>query len=220
MAAAAITFAACKKDDPGGNPPANVARVMYLHTVLNTDTLKVKVNDTILDNVPGLTYGTKTNYVSVRPGSAVKTSFIYSNTQLELTNITTKLQENNFYTYFLSGKPNSTDLIVVHDDLTPPTGNNAKVRFVNMVPEEELNIDGYVGNDKVVSNISNRIIGNFTEVPAGTYKITMSDPNQAQLGLMMEGQVLGKGKIYTYVVYGLTNGTGTASLKMMMIQNN
>lgn len=217
-ASSLIALASCKKEDPKTNPPFGPsAKIMFVHNVLNADTLKVKINDTLLESVSGLTYGARSNYVSVRAGSDVKTTLFYPNSGLPLTSHTTSLVENGSYSFFATGTAGLPEILFVTDDLSAPAAGKAKVRFANLSGDVN-SISSYIGTDSTATNLLAGTITSFKEVAAGTYDISMGDilPNSRTI----DDQVLAAGKIYTFIYTGLSTGTGNFALQVIAIPNN
>lgn len=225
LAASIVTMAACKKSDSNGNTPEiNAAKVMFVHTVLNaSDTVHIKANDELIAGVSGLTYGTKTNYVNVEPGQ-VELSFEFANTGIELMKTTADLTDKQHYSVFLTGSPGNTRLSMVSDDLSAPATGNAKVRFVNLTgtgSSSEMKLTTYVGNQTISQDLSMGDVSDFHEVKAGTYDISFADITQAPpFTHEISDEVLSAGKIYTFVIYGLKDGSGAVAIKTMVIKNN
>ena len=223
-AAGLLAFSACKKDknDP---PPVTgpTAKAMFMNTVLNSDTLRVKINDTIQSSVAGMTYLKNSTYQSVRAGSNVKTTFYFTSTGSTVAETTQAMTANSNYSYFAGGIVTAPFIVSSQDDLTTPASGKAKVRFVNLSPDEML-VDCHVGTgstSKIESGIAYKTISNFKEVDAGSnLPIQMNDKDIITLKAEIPNQNLIAGKIYTFVLTGTENGSGSAVLKLTAVQNN
>jgi hypothetical protein len=215
-----ILFSACKKDssDPGPNP--SKARVMFAHTTVGADTLRVQLNGTALTSVSALSFLSASNYVEVDPGST-RVAFTLANAgNVVLDSVTSNFTVNNAYSVFATGVVVNPSIFVTSDDLTPPPTGMAKVRLINLSPDN-LNESFYVGANKLDSNVSYQEATPFYNVSASTYKVqALPQPNNSHLGVSLDNQALAVGKIYTFIVYGAELGSGVSKLNLKMITNN
>lgn len=219
-AAGLLGFAACKKDNntPGAStgPTANA---MFVHTVMNADTLKIKINDTLQNSVLGMTFLNNSGYKSVRSGN-VKATYYFPSTGGTLVEATQALTQSAHYSFFAIGNVTAPEILFSADDLTAPSSGKAKVRFANL-SVDNMKVDCYVGTPKVQSAISYKTITAFSEVDAGSnISIMMNNKDTITLKGELTNQNILAGKIYTFMLTGTRNGSGNAALKLTMINNN
>lgn len=221
LTAGVVLFAACKKSDNNNSTPQTgpTARAMFMNTVLNSDTLKVKINDTNQTSVAGMTYLKFSAYVNVRAGNGVKTTFYFPSTGTSLASISQNMTANGTYSYFAGGLITAPFIISSSDELTAPTTGKAKVRFVNLSPDNMV-VDCYVGTNKLEDDMSYKNISSFKEVDPGTLNVLVSNTDNITLKGEINGLNIVSGKIYTFVFAGTQNGSGTSALKLTMINNN
>jgi hypothetical protein len=214
-----VFLSACKKnDDPPPTPVASKARVMFGNTAISTDTLRVQVDNSNLSSVPGLTFLSFSGYVDVTPRSS-EVAFLIANSGLLLKKVTTTFIADNYYSVFATGSVISPDILVVNDDLSTPASGNAKVRFINLSPDN-LNESVYIGSNKLDSNVTYKVATPFRSVTAGTYNVIIQDPNNVPLVQTINGQSFGAGKKYTILLTGTAAGSGSAALKLTVISND
>ena len=215
-----ILFSACKKDSSDPGPSPTKARVMFTHTTISADSLRVELNNTQLASVPGLGFLTTTNYLDVDPGST-KVAFKLANAgNVVLDSTTTTFTANNWYSVFLTGVVNNSTIVITNDDLTPPPAGSAKVRLINLTPDN-LNESFYLGPNRLDSNVTYEKATQFHTVTANTYTILVQDPSPSKAYLAKTiSQPLAAGKIYTIMLYGTEFGSGTSALNLKVITNN
>lgn len=220
LAAGVFTFAACKKNDsnpaPGTGP---TAKVMFMHGVITSDSIKVKVNDTLQSSVPSLYFKKVTPYTNLRAGSNVKLTFFNpANPGLDSFAIFQGITTNKNYSVFLAGgNAASKSVVFVEDDLSAPTSGMAKIRFVNLSPDPGFdNLTAVLTNTATTnvlaldSNISFKEVTPFFQVPAATYSVKIGKPSIFTFKEQANQQLL-SGKIYTYVLTGI-QAVGTNEL--------
>lgn len=205
-------------DDNTPTPSANTARVKYTNACISTGALRVQVNDVALQNVNSLTYLAGSAYVTVSPGTNVKHGFVIEDSNLPLASVNNDLAANNAYSVFATGTVTSPSAIAIHDDLTAPAAGNAKIRLVNLSPDN-LSESVYVGQTKLDSNVMFKQATPFRQVTAGTYQIIVQDPANVPSSRTLSAQVLEAGKIYTLMITGIVNGTGTSGLTLTLVNN-
>jgi hypothetical protein len=159
-----------------------------------------------------------TAYVAVTPGTNVKHGFVIEDSNLPLASVNNDLAANNAYSVFATGTVTSPSAIVVTDDLRAPAAGNAKIRFINLSPDN-LNESVYVGQAKLDSNVAFKQATPFREVTAGTYQIIVQDPANVPSSRTLSGQLLEAGKIYTLMTTGTIAGSGTAALTLTLVNN-
>lgn len=219
--AALLLVASCgkKNNDPEPIPVTQVAKVMFVNGCIDSGPLKVSVNNTTASNIAGVNYLTNTSYSDVAPGSQVHIAFQLPNSNSKLPEVTHDFAVNNYYSVFAAGVITSPSTFVTNDDLTAPPAGMAKVRFVNLSPDN-LNESIYVGSTKIDSNITYKGTTSFVPVVAGTHRVFVQDPANPPSAQYLDQQVFTAGKIYTVILAGIQNGTGTAVLTLKVIQNN
>lgn len=220
LASALVFVSSCgkKDDDPDPVPTAQVGKVRFMNACISSTPLKVSINNTAIASITGLSYLQSTGYLDVAPGKGVNTSFVFQGSNAELAATAQDYNVNTFYSVFATGIVNDPSIFVTTDDMSVPSANIAKVRFINLSPGN-LNEDVYIGDKKVDSNVVYKEATAFTTVDAGAHKIIVQDPKDVPSGLNSQQTFLA-GKIYTIILTGLKNGTGDAQLKLTTVNNN
>ncbi|RYZ50776.1 MAG: DUF4397 domain-containing protein [Sphingobacteriales bacterium] len=219
----AVFLASCGKDDD--NPATPQARVKFVNTAVAVDTLKIRVNNAQVSGANNLTYGGSTGYVQIAPGTT-NFDFLISSANLPWADTSFNVTANSSYSVYASGNIINPAVIVTMDDMATPSSGNAKIRFVNAAGMDNLNLRAFVVNTSsstvtnLDSNFTFRMATPFREIPAGTYNVTLGDPGNIPATRSISNQQLVAGKIYTFVMAGSTNASGTGALNVMMVPNN
>lgn len=215
-AAGLFTLGACKKDNNTPGPSAGpTAKMMFMHGVIASDSIKVKVNDTIQSSVPSLYFTKSTGYVNVRAANNLKLTFYNpANPNADNFSTTQNVGTGKSYSVFFAGASAAAKTaIFVEDDLTAPASGKAKVRFVNLSPDPGFaNVTAVLNTTSVASDIAYQQVTSFVEVDAGTYSVKVGNPDIFTFKELTDQQLLG-GKIYTYVFTGIQS-SGTYDLKL------
>ena len=222
LAISALFAVSCNKNDDDDNntpvPATPTAKVKYTNACISTGALRAYINDTPVQGANGLTYLASSNYINAKPATNAKHTFVLEDSNLPLAHTNSDLAANNYYTIFAAGAVTSPAALVVQDDLAAPATGMAKVRFINLSPDN-LNETVYVGNSKLDSNIAFKQVTPFRQVTAGTYQIIVQDPANVPSSRTLSGQALEAGKIYTLMITGTVSGSGTTALTLTLVNN-
>ena len=223
VAAGLLAFAACKKDDKSPGPSTGpTARVMFMNGIISSDSIKVKINDTMQNSVPSLYYSAGTGYVNVRASSSLKFTFYNpANPNADNFSITENVGANKTYSVFFAGASAAVkSAVFIEDDLTVPASGKAKVRFVNLSPDPSFDsVTAVLNTSSVATNVLYKQVTPFMEVDAGTYSVKIGNPNIFTFEELTSQQLI-NGKIYTYVLTGIqASGTYDLKLNSVIIHN-
>lgn len=207
---ATLAFTACKKNDDDKNASPK-ARVMFVHGALDADSLRGRVNNQTIATMPFLG---SSGYMSVDAGSAA-IDFVYTGSGSTFQTTSINLVANNSYSVFAGGSANTKVIVSKTDDLTAPSSGKAKVRFVNLSPDN-VNAVAYVGNT-TLDTFALGTLTEFREVNVGAQTVTVGVlPSVASLNNFN----ITAGKIYTFMFSGTLNGNGNTALKLTAITHN
>ena len=219
--AVVFAFTACKKSN---TTPANTASVMFVNAATGTTNVTVSANNTPVPGTANLGFKNNSGYQNITAGTGVNIQFsiIGSGLTAFLVGGTPTLIANTHYSVFAGGTFTVPSFVLTTDDLTPPTGNNAKIRFINLSPDN-LNASCYIGTTtKLDSNIAYKGYSPFIEISPVTDKVTMLDPIAPANTAQLLNQTFSAGKIYTVMMTGSSapGTTGAAVLSLPVISNN
>src|SRR5690606_29362667 len=113
-------------------------------------------------------------YMNAEAASSATVDFTFTGSGSVFQSTTQNLVANNSYSIFAGGGANSKILIVENDDLSAPASGKAKVRFVNLSPDN-INGKAYISLNLVDSNLTSGTAGNFHEITAGTQDVAFGD---------------------------------------------
>jgi len=215
---AIVAFAACKKSNPA---PANSAYVMFVHgcaagaTTINLDG---RANNATVPGAGNMVFLKNSGYQPVTAASSVALSFFVTGLNA-LNGATESLTANAHYTAFAGGSITAPAFVFVADDITAPASGMAKVRFVNLSPDN-LTTSCYIGTTKVDSNVAYQACTPYIQVAPTTAKISMIDQVVLSNSGQITSQAIVAGKIYTFMFTGTATGSGTSVLALTAINNN
>jgi hypothetical protein len=123
----------------------------------------IRVSNNITNATPfpggGLNTGGASSpwYLSMKPGknqvslSVPKVGTSIDSIALFTTNI--NVEANKYYSAYITDTAANTKLVLVPENMTTPTGNTTRFKFVNLIPNVPA-LDLYWGTNKVASNIA------------------------------------------------------------------
>ncbi len=213
-----VALASCKKDDPAPAPAPSKAKVMFAHTTISADTLKLQINNTDVSGARLAFLGT-TGYLSIDPGTSLKTNVLIANSNLPLKDTNITYTVNKHYSVFATGAVTKPDMVVTEDDLSAPAAGNAKVRFINLSPDDQ-NQSFFVGSNTIGAGVRFRQATAFSPVAAGSFRILAQDPTDPTNLVSKENVQFSAGKIYTVILTGIKGGANSAALNVTVVSND
>lgn len=215
-----VTLIFACKDDDDKKPRTGSANVMAVHAAPDATAASFFLDDTKISNA-ALTYGQNTAYVNTPSGKRKATfkSGAENNNQLATKEV--NLGDKKKYTVFFAGTVAAPDVLLFEDDLAEPRGNKAKVRFVNLSPDNTKLDIRLKGGDKISTGREYKSASDFVEVESGavTYEV-LDNADNNKMVFTMPNFTLAGGKIYTIWIKGSANGVGDAALGANLIVHN
>jgi len=212
-------FSSCKKDKDNPTPTPKPANLSIIHAAPGAPELSFFI-DKVKKNTTALTYNTVIAYQSVKSGKQE-----FSVTKKDVTDILVKvdgtLDANKSYSAFVADKT-ANALVVVVDDLTAPTADKAKIRFINLSPDAgnvDLAVTGkteVLVAKKAFKESSDFI--NSTEVGA-EINFEIRENGKATVLATLPKVKIEKGKIYTIYAKGLKAATNDTKLGLAVLTN-
>ncbi len=200
--------------------PLNSADVLFVNGCADAGFVSVKANSISVSGATGIGYLANSGYKYVTAGTGVNLTFFEDNGVTPLANQAENMVAAVHYSAFVGGVASNPIYIFTTDDLTPPAAGNAKVRFVNLSPDN-IN-ESVTANDTLIAQgIGVNTASSFYEIAAGYYVIGAFDPGNKNMVINGDSLVLAKGKIYTVMLSGSQTGTGiTMAPALTFINNN
>jgi len=119
-------------------------------------------------------------------------------------------QDKN-YTVVAANFPLSPEGVVYEDDLTLPASGKAKIRLLNLVPNNTTMYDLYSGTTLIKANIAFKATSEFIEVTPGQQTLAIRKPGTLT-NFRTRSINLQVGKIYTFFVTGSETVSSTSSI--------
>lgn len=204
---------ACEKDDNGG-PQPSAGKVAFLNASFGSDSLNLFVG-TNKANAKLLGFGDSLTYLTIPTGD--NAFEIKDKDDKSLVKKAFKTEKNKNYSVLASNSADGKtfELIQVIDDLTAPTGEKAKIRFIHLSPDAgKLNLAS--SETVLAENISYKGASAYKEVDAKKTSFNIVDADGDETILTVEDLTLVKGKIYTIWIAGLQE---TADVKKELQAN-
>lgn len=216
LALFSIAFVACDKDDdPVKKGSSNV---MAVHASPDAAAVAFYLDKSKI-TAATLNYGESTNYVSTTAGKR-KAEFRGGQDNAVLASQEVDLGEKKNYTVFLAGAVGASEVVAVEDDLAVPSPGRAKVRFINLSPDDTKLDIKLKDKDKLATGRAYKSVSNFLEVDPGVVRYEVLNTQDNALIFTMPDFTLEAGKIYTIWIKGSKNGVGNAELGAKLIVHN
>lgn len=217
----ASTIAACS--DKNNDLVLPAADLSITHASYGTEAFDLFVNqDEASKEAIGFT--NTTDYLSIYSG---KNSFTIKKAGESDTLKTAELTLDIGETYSLfvanakdTGDAEETiDYVLIKDDLTAPKEGEAKIRLVNMSPENTpLALSVKDSESDLFENIEFQDAANFKGLAAETYTFDVKSATGEVL-FSLENVKIEEGKIYTLWTQGIANGIGDTEFGVKVIVN-
>jgi len=216
---ATAIFTSCKKDKV--KPPVIVkpARLTVVHASPGGPEFTFLIND-VAATPKAFTYNTVLDYQDVKAGDK-QFSLVKKGTTEVIVKSPVTLKEDKSYTAFVTEKAPKAVFAVFEDDLSAPTGENAKIRFVNLSPDAPA-LDLIVGGkaDAALTKKAFKEATAFVNVAAAAeVKFEIVENGKTVVLATLEKVKVEKGKVYTIWVKGLKDATDDTKLGLAIMTN-
>lgn len=191
----------CKKSDSDDDTPAptpTYGKLMAIHASTNASGVDLLV-DNAVQNSTALTSGNTIPYFQIQSGSrSVRVNTTGTSTSLINTSVTISQDIN--YSLFVLDNAASVEPLVVTDDLTAPVSGKAKVRFVNLSSEPD--VDVLYGTTVLFGDYSFKESSSFISLSPASYNLEVRDAGTTTVLGSFIGTSITAGKIYTIYIKG------------------
>ena len=198
--------------------PLNTANVTFVNGCLSASAISVKANSIPVDGASVIPFWGYSGYQHVTAGAGVNLTFFLSS-GVPFANRAVNITAPDHYSAFAGGDASNPQYVFATDDLTPPSKGNAKLRFVNLSPD---NVNETVtANDSIlVQGVGLGNISPFQLLRAGKYALGVFDPTDVSISVTTDSLDIKAGKIYTVVLTGSQAYTGASGLLLTFVDNN
>lgn len=215
LVATALFFASCQPD-PVVDPVIvkTYGKIQVFHAAIDAPAIDFYVDGTKI-NTDSLSYSKGTPYYSaeftatkntVYKATVSKTGQAISTDSLALT------EGDKGYSVFVyqdKDVAKTVRLLRGSDDLLAPAAGKAKVRFVHLISDANVNIDveavatgGIASTSNTFTNLTFPQIANFVELASGSYDLKIKISGTTNTLLNVTGVTVEAGKIYSLVARG------------------
>jgi hypothetical protein len=227
IAAFALFFVSCKKNDSGDSQPSQASVLLVNASPGDSATYDFYFNDVKLNSQP-ISYTSSSGYLPITAKSyTIKVAA--ANTINPVASGSFNFGSNRSYSVFTydtlqSGK---VKVFATEDDISAPAPGKAKVRFFHLSPvniplDILVNDSVMFANRSYADNVADNSKSAFRSVSAGTYtiKIKLSgSPETIPPLITLNGINFADGKVYTVITKGKLNGKGVNELGAQVIMN-
>jgi hypothetical protein len=211
-------FSGCSKSS---SSPSTNASVMFVHGCASGTTainLEAYDNGVAVNGATNIAFLANSGYQNIKAGTDVLSFNVTGLGGLDTGTVT--LTAGSSYSAFSGGEITAPVFVLTSDDLSAPAAGYAKVRFINLSPDN-MNTNCYVGTTQLDSGLAYKNYSSFYQVAAGTLKVEMYDQSIPVNSAAIATQTLAAGKIYTFMFTGTAAATtGLSVLTLTAISNN
>lgn len=162
-------LSACKKED--ANSESTYLRV--INEAPNIGTYNVYLNNSII-NTAALPFGGSIAY-GPRDAGSYTLKFTTANTIESLLTSTITLNKNAYHSFYLTGKVNALESLLLTDDLSVPAADKAYIRFINLAPDAAALDLTKTGGTVLFTNRNYKTASGFIAIEPGTYDLDIKD---------------------------------------------
>jgi len=220
LVAATLMFSSCSKDD-NELIIHGEAKVMIVNAASGSVAQDFYLDNTKV-NSEAVAYSQSSSYISTGAGYGRKAEFKNTGSTNANFNGYVDLNPNENYTFFYTGKADGSgnSSAVFKDDKTAPSGNKAKLRFVNFaegLASANLLVKGGL---VFATNIAFGTSSGFSEVDPGTFALQTVLTTNASTSADLGSFTLQAGKIYTIYTSGSLAGSAQTAISAKMLVHN
>ncbi|MEE1944116.1 DUF4397 domain-containing protein [Pedobacter sp. KR3-3] len=194
----AVLLSSCKKNDTPVIATGD-AKIKVVNTVSNSNAQDFYQGNNKLTSTP-VAYGESSDYLKASGGVSNVVSFRDKDGGPTKASYSTSLTPNVAYTVFYFSDPSGTSQIIgLDDDNTAPATGKAKIRFMNIVYNNTLNI-AVTGGNAVMNPLQYGYVSNYNLVDAGV-SLTISAVGGTTTAVIPT-TAFESGKVYTVWIDG------------------
>lgn len=195
-------------------------KLMIVNASPDAGAIDFYLDDVRVDSALSILYTNNSGYISTNAGDQkadVKTSL----TSETILTQQVFFQPNKSYSLFVAGRASTDSVIYVatEDNLTAPTGNRAKIRFINLSPST-LAYDVFSVDKNLFSNATYKSASTFQEVNASSYILQLRASGTTE-NILSRTINIEPGGIYTIWLKGFRGIlAGDTALGIELLRNN
>ncbi len=219
LAALLLVFGAtsCDKDEDT-LPMDEKAQVSVVNLVEGSTAINAHLGGTKI-NTTAIAYGESANYIQIDAGTEDLSIFESGETDT-LARVSHNFKREESFSAFVIGTEAEATVVVSGDNLTAPASGKTKLRFINLVDNDEL-LNLWLGEineeeDALFAEVAFKGVKDFVEIDANSDLDLLAQVNGGDLQFTFENANLAAGSIYTvYAWEKLVEGEKTVVLSLV-----
>lgn len=195
-------------------------KIMIVNASPDAGPIEFYLDDIRVDTAGAISYTNNSGYIATKAGDQKADVKVSLTSELLLTQ-QVFFQPNRTYSLFVTGKAAKDSVIYVatEDKLIAPTGNKAKIRFINLSPGT-IAYDVFAVGKNLFSNATYRSASEFQEVNAASYILELR-ASGTTANVLSRTINVEAGRIYTIWLKGLSGiVAGDTALGIELLRNN
>ena len=210
-----MVLSSCLKD-LSNDTPQQASALNVVNASPGPLTINFFLNNNLV-NGPALGYGQETQYLLTSTGT-VKFNAAPGGTFESAVADTLTLENDTYYTLFVTGQNNALSTFQTEDDLSAPPAGKAKIRFINLSPDGGTLALSIKNGAILFPGQSYKTTSEFVTIDPAAYMFELK--NQAGVAEHEGSLDVAAGKIYTIWAGGLKEGIDNLDLRLYIRANN
>ncbi|WP_296646641.1 DUF4397 domain-containing protein [Romboutsia sp. 13368] len=177
----------------------NYSLVRVLHAVVEGDVVDIYLNGSPFFN--NIQFTDFTPYVYVPKGQYTVEVFLRDQKENPIITGNIDITSNELVTIAIIGESDKTiDILPIEEEMTIPTGNQSKVRFIHLVPNGRP-VDIVLDGQRVLEDVEYKEITPYTDVNPKTYQVDVLLSENGQLIRQIQ-VTINPGRVYSFYALG------------------
>lgn len=219
LLASTTLLTSCLKND-SDDYQGPVSGISFVHAAATQPSVGLFIDGRTVFN-SAVQYTNFSQYLTAGSGNHLVQTTVGGTTQ-RLSEATITLAEGKYHTVFIAHKVENDSLttVMTTDDLTPPAAGKAKVRFVQLSPDNTQEYDLYLQGGRVLTESeAYKESSAFTEIDPGKLKFAVRLAGSAEDKTVTSEVDVTAGRFYTVVLSGKSSVASgeTGALKAFVV---
>jgi len=212
-----LLFSSCLKDHNNYyNPPVGYLNVVQASP--DEPPLNFFLNNNPVNTWP-FQLGDFTNYFRAYTGTRTA-NFDNASTMGQVISDTIHVNQNQYYSLFLTNTTSNPKYLYLTDTLNQPAGGQAAVRFINLSPDAGVVDFSVQTSSTTVKNKGFLGHSGFAAVAAGNYTLQVTKAGTSTVLATLPGSGFSPGGLYTVWLQGLSAGTSSSDKLSITVMKN
>lgn len=177
----------------------NYSLVRALHAVVEGDVVDIYLNGSPFFN--NIQFTNFTPYVYVPKGQYSIEVFLRDQKENPIITGNIDITSNELVTIAIVGESDKNiDILPIEEEMTIPTGNQSKTRFIHLVPNGRT-VDIVLDGVRVLDNVGYKDITPYTDINPKTYQVDVLLNENGQLIRQIQ-VTINPGRVYSFYALG------------------